>query len=576
MKPMTERIFRCILSAAVFALIAGIAVVALAMNGYTRNLRIRELTSELELAAHGVEQMGEDYFETLDGIDDLRFTLMEADGTVTYDSQVDVSLLENHAQREEITEAMETGFGESRRYSATLTEETVYLAKQLPDGRILRAAAESITLFTLLMSILQPISIVILAALALSAFLAYRMARSIVEPLNAIDLDAPLAHPPYEELAPMLDRIHAQHRQIESQMNELRRKTDEFDSVVASMSESLILLNARGQVISINPAARGLLGLDPAKEKNETAPIGVSLSALGQGRAVDGAEIERLGKAFEEAQRTGHSEYKTARDGRVWHVSVSRISRTGSDAGGAVVLGYDITETEYAERNRREFTANVSHELKTPLQSIIGSAELLENGLVAENDVPSFVGRIRAEAQRLVDLIGDIIRLSEMDEYVPGEGGAPETESVDLCATADSVCDTLSEVAGRRGITMTVRHSGDTTVHGARRLLYDIVYNLCDNAVRYNKDGGSVSVTVTGEAGRVVLSVADTGIGIPPEHRNRIFERFYRVDKSHSRETGGTGLGLSIVKHAAQYHNAVITLDSTVGKGTTITAAFPR
>ena len=214
MKPMTERIFRCILSAAVFALIAGIAVVALAMNGYTRNLRIRELTSELELAAHGVEQMGEDYFETLDGIDDLRFTLMEADGTVTYDSQVDVSLLENHAQREEITEAMETGFGESRRYSATLTEETVYLAKQLPDGRILRAAAESITLFTLLMSILQPISIVILAALALSAFLAYRMARSIVEPLNAIDLDAPLAHPPYEELAPMLDRIHAQHRHL--------------------------------------------------------------------------------------------------------------------------------------------------------------------------------------------------------------------------------------------------------------------------------------------------------------------------------------------------------------------------
>lgn len=572
---MTERIFHSILLAAAVAMIAGIAVITVVLNGYLDRMRINELTAELDLAARGVERMGLAYFDQLTDTDDMRFTVVAENGVVLYDSAVDTALLENHAGREEIRMAMETGWGESRRYSATLTEETIYRAKRLSDGTVLRLAVQSVTLFTLLMSTLQPISIVVLAILALSAFLAHRMARRIIGPLNAIDLDAPLEHPPYEELAPMLDRIHAQHKQINKQMTELRQKTDEFDALVANMSESLLLLNARGRIISINPAAKEFLHI-----KKENC-IGFYFNDL----HADREEAERLQDAFCKAMQNGRCEYKTEHAGRVLHISVSRIhtvSQTDStETGGVVVLGYDITEAEYAERNRREFTANVSHELKTPLQSIIGSAELVEQGMVRTEDMPRFIGRIRSEAQRLVNLIGDIICLSELDEQTidsaQGKEGALPSEDVDMKDIAASVMDTLSESAERHHVRMTIGVcEGDTVIRGVGRLLYEIVYNLCDNAIRYNKEGGSVRVDLKADDHTLTLSVADTGIGIPPEHRSRVFERFYRVDKSRSRESGGTGLGLSIVKHAAAYHHAQITCDSEVDVGTTITVTFPK
>ncbi len=549
---MTRKIFSSTMLVAGIVLLAAAVIIIGVLYEYFGGVQTNELRDELGLAAVAVEADGTDYLEKLTA-ESCRLTWIAPDGTVIYDTRRDAESLENHAAREEVAEALTTGYGDSTRYSATLLQKTIYSARRLSDGSVLRISVSRQTAAVLALGIIQPILVVLLAALILSGVLARRVSRRIVEPLNTLDLDHPLKNDVYEELTPLLKRINAQHQEIEAQMRELRRRTDEFTQVTGSMKEGLVLLDERGTVLSINAAARELFG---------AAEDCVGADFLTVERSHD------MSAAVEKARESGHSELRMPRGGREYQFDISRIE-SGGETVGTVILAFDITEQEYAERNRREFTANVSHELKTPLQGIIGSAELIENGMVKPEDVPRFVGHIHTEAARLVTLIGDIIRLSQLDE-----GDEMPKERFDILAEAKSAVDSLAPAAAARNIMLSAEGES-AEINGVRRLVYEIIYNLADNAIKYNKDGGSVRVTVEKCGGDAVLTVADTGIGIAPEHQSRIFERFYRVDKSHSKASGGTGLGLSIVKHAAAYHHAKIELESAEGEGTTIRVIFP-
>ena len=552
MSTMTKRIFRATLLVGVAVLIASLTLVMGALYSYFGRVQESQLRDELSLAAVGVEQNGMDYLRKLES-DQYRITWLRADGAVLYDTQADAESMENHAQRQEVQQALATGEGESSRYSATLLQKTVYYAKRLPDGTVLRLSAIRVTTGVLVLNMLQPILLVLAVALILSGVLASRLARRITEPLNRLDLEHPLENDTYEELAPLLRRMEHQRRQIDRQMDELRRRSEEFEQITGSMSEGLVLLDEAGVILSINPAARRLL--DAAE------------NCVGQDLLTVDRDVA-LSDALRQAAEQGHSEFRGQRNGREYQFDVTRIQSEGRTAG-TVLLVFDVTERAFAERNRREFTANVSHELKTPLQGIIGSAELLENGLVKQEDVPRFIGHIRSEAQRLVTLIGDIIRLSQLDEGEP-----MPAEPVELLALAREAAESLQSAAAARNVTITVEGE-PVELTGVRRLLYEIIFNLCDNAIKYNTDGGRVQVTVTKENETAAVTVRDTGIGIPPDQQDRVFERFYRVDKSHSKASGGTGLGLSIVKHAVQYHHGAIHLQSEVGKGPEIRVTFP-
>ena len=552
MSTMTKRIFRATLLVGVAVLVASLTLVMGALYSYFGRVQESQLRDELSLAAVGVEQNGMDYLRKLES-DQYRITWLRADGAVLYDTRADAESMENHAQRQEVQQALATGEGESSRYSATLLQKTVYYAKRLPDGTVLRLSAIRVTTGVLVLNMLQPILLVLAVALILSGVLASRLARRITEPLNRLDLEHPLENDTYEELAPLLRRMEHQRRQIDRQMDELRRRSEEFEQITGSMSEGLVLLDEAGVILSINPAARRLL--DAAE------------NCVGQDLLTVDRDVA-LSDALRQAAGQGHSEFRGQRNGREYQFDVTRIQSEGRTAG-TVLLVFDVTERAFAERNRREFTANVSHELKTPLQGIIGSAELLENGLVKQEDAPRFIGHIRSEAQRLVTLIGDIIRLSQLDEGEP-----MPAEPVELLALAREAAESLQSAAAARNVTITVEGE-PVELTGVRRLLYEIIFNLCDNAIKYNTDGGRVQVTVTKENETAAVTVRDTGIGIPPDQQDRVFERFYRVDKSHSKASGGTGLGLSIVKHAVQYHHGAIHLQSEVGKGTEIRVTFP-
>ena len=550
---MTKKIFQSILLVAGCVLLASLLIIMGFLYDYFGGVEENQLRDELSLAAAAVEDGGTDYLSQLMA-DRYRLTWIAADGSVLYDTKTDAESLENHASRAEVSQALATGIGESTRYSSTLMEKTMYYAQRLDDGTVLRISISRATVGMIAVGMIQPLLIVLIVALILSGLLARRLSRRIVDPLNSLDLEHPLDNDAYEELSPLLKRIHRQHVEIQTQLRELREKTDEFTQITGSMREGLVLLDEHGSILSINAAAQALFGAD----------------AQCVGR--DFLTIERsheISAAIQAAAADGHSEVRAERAGRVYQFDISRITSDGKFLG-TVILAFDITEQEFAERNRREFTANVSHELKTPLQGIIGSAELIENGMVKPEDLPRFVGHIHAEAARLVTLIDDIIRLSQLDE-----GDAMPTEPVDLLAVSQEAAENLHDAAAARNVTVSV--TGQPAVlPGVRRLIYEIVYNLCDNAIKYNRDGGRVDVTVAADAGGSSITVADTGIGIAPEHQGRVFERFYRVDKSHSKASGGTGLGLSIVKHAVQYHHGRIELESTPGTGTTIRAIFPK
>ena len=550
---MTKKIFHSILLVAGAVLLASLLFIMGCLYEYFGSVEEKQLRDELELASVAVERGGEDYLSSISS-ERYRLTWIAPDGTVLYDTVTGAESLESHADREEVREALVSGEGESTRYSSTILQKTMYCARRLTDGSVLRISVSRATAGVLLIGMVQPILIVVIVALILSAVLARRLSRRIVRPLNELDLEHPLENDAYEELSPLLGRISHQHRQIDEQMRELEQQRTEFSQITGSMREGLVLLDEKERVLSINPAACRLFDADERC-------IGQDFLTLDRSHDI------RL--AIADAMAQGHGEARTERGGRVWQFDVSRIL-SGAAAVGAVLLAFDITERETAEQNRREFTANVSHELKTPLQGIIGSAELLENGMVQPDDVPRFVGHIRKEAQRLVTLIGDIIRLSQLDE-----GDEMPRETVDLLTLSQEAADDLASAAEQKNVTVSV--TGESTcVSGVRRLLYEVIYNLCDNGVKYNVEGGSVSVRVGTEDGGAVVSVADTGIGIAPEHQGRIFERFYRVDKSHSKASGGTGLGLSIVKHAVQYHHGTVELQSEEGKGTTIRILLPK
>ena len=544
---MTSKIFRSTVFVAVVVLLCSLGIVMGVLYNHFTGVQVEQLKDELSLAVTGTEQYGNAFLENVEA-DRFRVTWIDTDGTVLFDTQVDQNTMENHADREEIREAFATGSGSAVRNSSTLTEQTYYEARRLSDGTVLRISANQASAWALMMDLLWPIILVVLLSIGLSLILARRMANNIVEPMNKLDLEHPLSNDTYGELSPLLRRINQQHLQIDSQMRKLQRKTDEFIQITSHMQEGLVVLDKETRIRSINTAAMRIF-------RAEETCVGSSFFQVNRSNA--------LRQALNDALDRGHGSAVLELEGRAYRFDMSSIQSDGNLLG-AVILAVDVTESQNAEQMRREFSANVSHELKTPLQGIIGSAELLERGMVKAEDTPRFIDHIRKEASRLVNLIEDIIRLSQLDEGVQ----LPK-EQVDMLALAVEVRDILMSSAAQKTVKIDVTGSG-FTVQGVRRMLQEIIYNLCDNAIKYNVPGGSV--VIHAENNR--LTVSDTGIGIPAEHKDRIFERFYRVDKSHSKASGGTGLGLSIVKHAAAYHKATLHLESIPGKGTTVTVTF--
>lgn len=550
---MTKRIFRSIFFVAISIFLASTALFMGFLYKYFSNIQQLQLEMQTSLAVQGLIHEGKAYFDGLNAGRE-RITWIDSDGTVLYDNRSDLEEMENHLQREEVIEALSSGTGKSRRYSNTMLEEFLYCAQRLPDGSVIRLSISQSTLLMLFLGMLKPICVVFVLALGLSPALASRLSRKIVKPLNELNLDDPLSNSEYDELAPLLRRINTQQCQIKQKSDELLQKQREFETVTTGMAEGIVLLDSKFKIMSINPAAQRLFETDASCTGQFILSINRSL------------ELQELlskaenGKYAEKVIELGDGKYQL---GASPILSADKVS-------GTVLLLLNVTEREKAEQIRREFTANVSHELKTPLHTISGCAELMSNGLVKQQDMMKFSSRIYTEAQRMIHLVEDIIKLSHLDE------GAVDMnkEMVDLYKLAQETANSLRPIAHASHVSIDL-NGESAIVFGIPQLLQGIIYNLCDNAIKYNREEGSVHVTVKKEEKAVVLTVADTGIGIPQEHQERIFERFYRVDKSHSKEIGGTGLGLSIVKHAARLHDASIELKSELDKGTEIRIVFP-
>ena len=550
---MTKRIFRSILLVAAAVLLASFVLITGVLYDYFSNNQMEQLRAQTALAAQGVEKSGEGYFAGL-GSHGTRLTWIAADGTVLYDSTATAAKMENHADREEVSSALKTGTGESTRYSTTLMERQLYCAQRLNDGTVVRLSCEQYTPLMLVLGMLQPVIVIAAAALAVSGVLASGLSKRIVRPLNELRLDEPDKIETYPELAPLTDKLRSQQNQLRAQEKELRQRRDEFDAATENMIEGLVLLNERGTILSINKSATKLLDIS-------RYCVGKDILLLNNSRQMQ----ELLGRV-----RSGeHCEMPVEHGGVSYTVYASPVV-SGERVAGTVLLVLDMTEKEKAEKLRREFSANVSHELKTPLQSISGCAELLANGMVKPDDISRFAAQIQSESKRMITLIEDIIKLSHLDE---GAGDMQRCD-VDLAAIARATVENLRPAAKAADVALSVNACPAVIKNGIPQLLEAIVYNLCENAIKYNRPGGFVKVSVEKNADGTVLTVEDNGIGIPAEQQERIFERFYRVDKSHSKEVGGTGLGLSIVKHAADLHNAKISMHSAPDEGTSISVVF--
>lgn len=550
---MTKRVFRSIFLASLAVLLAAVVLILGALYTYFSDVQAEQLRLQTALVAHALETEGVSYFDGLD-TSDCRVTWIAADGTVLYDSRSDSGVMENHLEREEVKAALATGSGTSFRYSDTLMERYIYTAQRLSDGTVLRLSAAQNTVPHLVLGVVKPIILVIGIAVALSALLAGQLTKNIVAPLNELNLDDPMSNREYVEIQPLLRRLDSQQVQLRAQSQELRQKQKEFNTVTRSLSEGLVLMNSSGTVLSINPAATRLLEITPNC-------LGADFGVANRNAAISALVEKALtGEKAEENVALTDGEYLAA---------ASPVRSDGA-VFGVVLLLFDVTQKQKAEALRREFTANVSHELKTPLHAISGYAELMKDGLVPPEDTRHFAEKIYSEAQRMIDLVEDTLRLSRLDE------GAADMQwaSIDLYETAKSAMQELTAPAELKNVSIQLEGT-KTVIQGIPQLVSGIVFNLMDNAVKYNKDGGLVIVRLGQEKNQAVLTVTDTGIGISPEHQERVFERFYRVDKSHSKEIGGTGLGLSIVKHAALILGAAIELDSTAGKGTIVTVRFP-
>lgn len=548
---MRKKIYHSILAVSITVLLACLVIMTTFLYGYFNRLQVTQLKAELSLVADTLNRVGVEHIKNFDS-NVFRFTVVDRDGTVLYDTKADAARMENHKDREEIQEAFDTGKGSSVRNSPTLTEKTYYESVLLENGDVLRVSVSQLTVGALILGVFPAICAVMVVTVLASLLISGSMSKRITEPLYNLDLEHPADNNTYEELTPILSKLNKQRKQIKSQMETLRRKSSEFEQIISSMNEGLVLLDEHGVILSMNPAARKVFSVKDA--------------VIGQSFLTVDRTVE-VSTAVDKALAGKHTEFRLQRNGNEYQLNISPIE-SSSQRLGAVILIFDITDKAFAERNRQEFTANVTHELKTPLQSIIGSAELLETGLAKPEDADKFVGNIKREATRLVNLINDIIRLSQLDENTEAA-----TESVNILEVAKEVVDALSVPAAEKRVTLEIVGE-PLCMQGVRRYLYEILYNLCDNAIRYNMDGGKVTVRIAAENGHTTIVVSDTGIGIAPEHHSRIFERFYRVDKSHSRETGGTGLGLSIVKHAVLFHGGKLEVESEVGKGTTIKVIF--
>lgn len=553
---MTRKIFQSIIAVVISVLLLSLALITGVLYNHFETTMLDQLRTTAQFAEQGVEQEGMAYFDSLHA-QNCRVTWIAADGTVKYDNRSDPKTMENHADRQEVREAMENDSGTSVRRSSTLSEHTMYYAKRLSDGTVLRLSMSQRSVLFLMGGMLSPLVFIFLAACLLAGVLSYRVSKKIVKPLSEIDLKHPEQVETYDELSPFLQRIAAQNREIDARMAEIRKQQQEFSMITENMSEGLFVVDRNYQILSYNKSAMQIFGMDPRQEHENLLAVNRS---------------EGFRNAVDSALKGRHTQENLELNGRVYQIIANAVCQPdfAEDMVGAVILVLDVTEKEAQEQYRREFTANVSHELKTPLTSISGIAEIIRNGIVKPEDIPHFAGKIYDESQRLITLIGDIIKLSRLDEnQVP-----MERETVDMLEMARNVVQQLSSVARKSGVTL-VANGSHGQVQGVRQVLGEMVYNLCENAVKYNRAGGRVWVDVQQVADHVVLRVKDTGIGIPAAEQGRIFERFYRVDKSHSKAVGGTGLGLSIVKHGAALHHATISVSSEPEQGTEITLTFP-
>lgn len=553
---MTKRIFLSTITVVVSVLLLSLALITGVLYEHFQKIQMDQLEVTEEFVEQGITLDGMDYLKNLNE-NDCRITWIAADGTVLYDNQFDASQMENHRNREEVKQAMEGSAGTSFRQSTTVSERTMYYAKRMQDHTVLRLSVSQSSVLFLLGGMLSPICFILLAACILSGVLSYRVSKKIVHPLSELDLKHPEQVETYDELSPFLQRIAAQNREIEHRVRELKKQQQEFSMITENMSEGLFVIDRNYQILSYNKSAVQIFSI-------ENEPIGQNLLAVNRS--------QEFREAVDSVLQGRNTQKNLTLNGRVYQIIANSVCSPDSEQElvGAVLLVLDITEKEEQERYRREFTANVSHELKTPLTSISGIAEIIRNGIVRPEDIPHFAGKIYDESQRLITLIGDIIKLSQLDEdQVP-----LERESVDLLEISRDVVQQLSSVAKKNGVSL-VAGGTHGSVYGVRQVLSEMVYNLCENAVKYNQKGGRVSVDVKQSDAAITLTVKDTGIGIPKAEQSRVFERFYRVDKSHSKAVGGTGLGLSIVKHGAALHHAVIELNSEVGEGTEIKLIFP-
>lgn len=554
---MTKKIFQSTITVVITMLLLSFLLITGVLYQHFEQMQLNQMQSMATFVMQGAEEDGVDYFKDLKETE-VRVTWIAADGTVLYDNCYDAAKMENHRNRQEVQEALTAESGISIRRSSTLSEHTIYYAKKMPDGSVMRLATAQSSVWFLIGGLLSPVLFIFLAACVLAGVLSYRVSKKIVRPLSEIDLKHPEQVDTYEELSPFLQRIAMQNQEIDAQMAEIRKQQQEFSMITENMSEGLLVVDRSYQLLSYNKSAVRIFGIsNPAAVKNVLA---VNRS-------------QEFREAVENAWKGRHTQQRLQMGERIYQVIANAVSdpEDTEDLLGAVILVLDVTEREEQEKYRREFTANVSHELKTPLTSISGIAEIMKNGIVRQEDIPHFAGKVYDESQRLITLIGDIIRLSQLDENeVP-----LDREQVDMLELARDVVDSLQSVAQQNGILLAV-HGTHGVVYGVRRVLHEMVYNLCDNAVKYNRAGGRAWVSVTAEKQTVSVSVRDTGIGIPDAQQSRVFERFYRVDKSHSKAVGGTGLGLSIVKHGAVLHHAEITLHSELEKGTEIILKFPQ
>lgn len=551
---MTKRIFRAIFGVAVVMMLSVVMLVLGMMYAYFSVQQHADLRNQAIYIGAGVQEGGLAYLEQLQMPSD-RITWIDEDGAVLFDSKANPENMENHKGRQEIADALEKGEGFSQRYSTTLSEKTVYYALRLQDGTVVRISTLTITPLALFFTMTQPLLLILLAAILLSVFLAFQTAKKITKPINDVDLEQPELAVVYDELTPLLRRIAVQNKQIHRQMRELKCQKQEFDTITSNMQEGLLVLDAKGDVLSYNTGALNLMGIEKPRGN-------VSVFQLNRS--------EGFRRSVESALSGNHWEEKIQIGGRCCQLFANPVLQEEVLAG-AILLLFDVTEREEGEKIRREFTANVSHELKTPLTSISGFAEIMKNGMVQGEDLPRFAGKIYDEAQRLIQLVQDIIKLSKLDEKQNGM----EKEPVDLVLLVQEVVKRLEPIAEHKGVTIAVT-AEPVIYNGVKQVLQEMLYNLCDNAIRYNFENGKVFVSLENKEKEVVITITDTGMGIAPANQSRVFERFYRVNESRSKETEGTGLGLSIVKHGALLHNGIVNLKSELNKGTAITLILPK